>query len=185
MFFNLPLPLLAIQLLWLNIVTDGLQDLALSFEEAESDIMDYKPRNPKENLFDKVLIKEVLVSGITIGGIVFLIWIYLINILKFDINISRSYIMILMVFMQNIHVLNCRSENKSIFSNEIKKNPLVIFSIVSSIILQIIIMRIPFLAKFFKMEIVPFKDIIVLFIISLIILLIMELYKYLKYKDID
>lgn len=185
MFFNLPLPLLAIQLLWLNIVTDGLQDLALSFEEAESDIMDYKPRNPKENLFDKVLIKEVLVSGITIGGIVFLIWVYLINILKFDINISRSYIMILMVFMQNIHVLNCRSENKSIFSPKLKKNPLVIFSIVSSITLQIVIMRIPFLAKFFKMEIVPFKDIIVLFIISLIILLVMELYKYLKYKDID
>ena len=54
--FDLPMPLVAIQLLWLNVVTDGIQDIALSFEIAEDNIMKEKPRNPKESLFDKVLI---------------------------------------------------------------------------------------------------------------------------------
>jgi magnesium-transporting ATPase (P-type) len=53
--FDLPMPLVAIQLLWLNVVTDGIQDFALSFEKAEEGIMNEKPRNPKEPLFDKSL----------------------------------------------------------------------------------------------------------------------------------
>ena len=181
---NFPMPLLAMQLLWLNVVTDGLQDFALSFEAAEDDIMKYPPRSPKENLFDKRLIQEVLLSGITIGVLVFIVWYYLIEILNFDINIARGYIMALMVFIQNMHVLNCRSETKSIFSNKIKKNKFVYFSIFSAIILQIIIMEVPFLSHFFKTESIPVSHLIILFLISLTILFVMEMYKMFKYKEI-
>ena len=181
---NFPMPLLAMQLLWLNVVTDGLQDFALSFEAAEDDIMKYPPRSPKENLFDKKLIQEVLLSGITIGVLVFIVWYYLIEILNFDINVARGYIMALMVFIQNMHVLNCRSETKSIFSNKIKKNKFVYFSIFSAIILQIIIMEVPFLSHFFKTESIPVTHLIILFLISLTILFVMEMYKMFKYKEI-
>ena len=180
---NFPMPLLAMQLLWLNVVTDGLQDFALSFEAAEDDIMKYPPRSPKENLFDKRLIQEVLLSGITIGVLVFIVWYYLIEILNFDINIARGYIMALMVFIQNMHVLNCRSETKSIFSNKIKKNKFVYFSIFSAIILQVIIMEVPFLSHFFKTESIPVTHLIILFLISLTILFVMEMYKMFKYKE--
>ncbi len=179
-FFNLPVPLLAIQLLWLNIVTDGLQDLALSFESTEDNIMNVKPRSPKENLFNKDLIEEVLLSGIIIGLLVFIIWVYLIKVLNFDVSVARGYIMALMVFIQNIHVLNCRSEENSVFS--LKKNKFVIFSIVSAIVLQIIVMEVPLLSHMFKTESIPILNLIILFIISLSILLVMELYKMLKYK---
>ncbi len=182
-FFNLEAPLLAIQLLWLNIVTDGLQDLSLSLEKSEVDIMTKKPRSPKENLFDKNLINEVLLSGFSMGIIVFIVYYYLIKILNLNINIVRGYIMVLMVFMQNIHVLNCRSEDKSIFDKRLKRNPYVIFSILSSIILQIIIMEVPFLSHIFKMESISIFSLIILFIISLSILLIMELYKSRKSKN--
>ena len=56
------MPLVAIQLLWLNVVTDGIQDIALSFERAEKDIMKEKPRDPKESLFDKNLFKDKNIS---------------------------------------------------------------------------------------------------------------------------
>ena len=107
---NMPMPLVAVQLLWLNLVTDGLQDLALSFEVAEEDIMDEKPRDPKESVFDKLLTSEILISGLFMGILVYIVWIYLINHLGMDENVARGYVIALMVFIQNIHVFNCSSE---------------------------------------------------------------------------
>ena len=109
----MPVPLIAIQLLWLNVVTDGIQDFALSFEKPEKDIMKEPPRNPEESLFDKVLLQEILISGITIGLIVFGVWYYLINIINMETEIARGYVVVLMVIIQNIHAFNCRSEKNS------------------------------------------------------------------------
>ena len=178
---NLPMPLVAIQLLWINIVTDGLQDLALSFEKSEDDIMNDTPRNPKESLFDKNLILEVLISGIFIGLLVFAVWYYLINIAKADTSIARGYILVLMVFIQNIHVLNCRSEKNSTFKISLKKNPFVIFSILSAILIQILFMEVPILSRFLQTSSIPFTDIIGLFVISIPVLIVMELYKLIRF----
>ncbi len=178
--FNLPMPLVAIQLLWLNIVTDGLQDLALSFEKAENKIMKEKPRNPKETLFNKELLTEVLISGISIGILVFGVWYFLINNLAIDVKIARGYVMALMVFIQNIHVLNCRSETQSIFSISFKNNPLVIITIISSILLQIIVMEVPLLSMFLQTSSIPIINLGYLLLISTSILIIMEIYKYYK-----
>jgi len=145
--FNLPMPLVAIQLLWLNVVTDGIQDFALSFENAEKGIMKEKPRNPKEPLFDKNLFHEIIVSGLTIGIIVFVVWFCLIKNTS-HIRMSRGYIMALMVFIQNVHVFNCRSEKKSAFSVPLRTNKLIVAGVFFSILLQIIVMEVPFLSKF-------------------------------------
>ena len=179
--FDLPMPLVAIQLLWLNIVTDGLQDFALSFEKSEKGIMQEKPRSPKESIFNRELLTEVLIAGLVIGLIVFGVWLYLVDYLKMELNLARGYIMVLMVFMQNIHVFNCRSERTSTFKVPLKQNPLVIFSILSSIILQIIVMEVPFLSHFLKAETVPYIDMLKLLLLSFIVLGIMEIYKYFKY----
>lgn len=179
---NMPMPLVAIQLLWLNIVTDGLQDFALSFEKPEKGIMREKPRNPKESIFDKELFSEVLLAGVTIGAIVFGVWIYLVNIIKMDISAARGYIMTLMVFMQNMHVLNCHSEKASLFKRSSKANPLVIFTIIGAIALQILVSEVPLFSKFLQTTSVPVPHMILLFIISMFILLVMEIYKLFKRK---
>ena len=179
---NLPMPLVAIQLLWLNVVTDGIQDFALSFDKAEKGIMNEKPRNPKEPLFDKTLLIEILISGLTIGLVVFIVWFYLINIKNMNISIARGYIMALMVFIQNIHVFNCRSERNSVFKTPIKTNKLIIVGVISSILLQIIVMETPFLSKLLKTTSIPFMHIIYLFLTSTIILFVLEIYKKLRYK---
>ena len=177
--FDLDIPLVAIQLLWLNLVTDGLQDMALSFERETDTIMKEKPRDPKESLFEKELIKQILLSGLFIGIIVFLVW-YLLMRIDMNVTLARGYVLALMVFIQNIHVINCRSESKSIFENSFKKNPFVLYTIVGSILLQIIIMEVPFLSRFLQTEQVPYEHMIILFLLALPILTVMELYKHLK-----
>lgn len=178
--FNFPMPLVAIQLLWLNITTDGLQDLALSFEKTEDDIMLQKPKNANESVFNKELLTEVLISGLSMGLIVFLVWVILLDKLNFDVYVARGYIMMLMVFMQNMHTLNCRSESKHIYEVGFKKNPFVIFSIILATTLQIIVAEVPVLSEFLDTTSVPLLHMIILFLISCNIIIIVELYKSIK-----
>lgn len=175
--FDLPMPLVAVQLLWLNIVTDGLQDLALSFEKEKS--LDRKNSN---NIFDKRMIEQILISGSFMGIISFIVFVVLIKGFDMQVTTARGYVMALMVFMQNMHVLNCRSEYLSVFNNPIKNNILVLFSIISAIILQIIVMEVDMFSMFLQTTSIPFIHLIFLFLASLPILLIMEMYKEIKKK---
>lgn len=181
--FNLPMPLVAIQLLWLNVVTDGIQDIALSFEKAEKNIMKEKPRSPKENLFDQTLIEEILISGITIGLIVFLLWAYLLKVTGLEVGIARGYVMALMIIIQNIHAFNCRSEKQSTFSISIRNNPIFIFGVLGSILLGLAVIEIPILSTFLKTTHLPYTNLIVLVLIGFIILFVMEIYKKVRYHE--
>ena len=178
--FDLPMPLVAIQLLWLNLVTDGLQDMALSFERETDTIMKEKPRSTKESLFEKELVKQIFLSGIFIGILVFAVWYVLINVLNMEVAHARGYVLALMVFIQNMHVLNCRSESKSVFENGFKQNKFVLFTIIGTIILQMIVMEVPVLSKFLQTYDVPNLHLVILFMLSLPIIFVMEMYKYSK-----
>lgn len=181
--FDLPLPLTAIQLLWLNVVTDGLQDIALSFEKTSDDVMRQKPIKTTESLFNKELFMEVFISGMAIGILVFIIWYSLIN-SYIPINFARGYVMTLMVFIQNIHVLNCRDENKSIFKIKLNKNILLPFVIISSILLQILVVKIKVLSNFFKICNLSWIKCLELLLYSLLIIVVVEVFKYFKRKNI-
>ena len=87
-----------------------------------------------------------------------------------------------MVFIQNIHVLNCRSERKSVFNNGFKKNPFVLFTILGSILLQVIVMEVPFLSEQLKTQSLGFIQMVILFVIAMSILPVIEIYKHLKTK---
>lgn len=179
--FDLPMPLVAIQLLWLNVVTDGIQDFALSFEKAEKDIMKEKPRDPKESLFDKDLFEEILASGISIGLIVFALWYYLLKYVNMDVNMARGYIMALMIIIQNIHAFNCRSEKRSAFTISITSNLIFLFGVIGSMLLGIAVMEIDVLSVFLKTTSIPVSDLLGLLCLGLTIFVIMECYKKIKY----
>ena len=174
---DLPIPLLAIQLLWLNVITDGIQDIALSFERAEQDTMKQPPRNPKESLFDRKMYEQILISGLSIGIIVFGLWYYLIKIRNTDLLLARTYIMILMIIIQNIHAINCRSETNSIFRINPFSNKVFFIGIMGSIILGIAVIENPILSKLLKTTSISLIEVFNLFIIATLILLIMEIYK--------
>lgn len=174
---NLPMPLVAIQLLWLNVVTDGIQDFALSFEKGTKDILKQPPIKPQESIFNKTLLQEILVAGGIIGIIVLIVWYYLIDVVAMDTEMARGYIMCLMIFIQNIHVFNCRSEDKSAFKVPLKNNWLIVGGVVCSIILQIIVMEVPFLSQFLQTTSIPFINLVYLFLIACSILVLVEIYK--------
>ena len=182
MIFNLPLPLLAIQLLWLNVVTDGLQDIALSLEKEDDDVMKDSPRNTKESIFNGLFIKETLVAGTYIGILVFVLWIFLIKKFNVETNIARGYIMAFMVFLQNMHVLNCRSEKKSVFKYSFKTNPFVIVTIISATLLQILIMEVESLSKLLKTHSIRIDHLLILFVLSTTIIGVMEIFKKFNFR---
>ena len=181
--FDMPMPLVAIQLLWLNVVTDGIQDIALSFEPAENSIMNEEPRDPKESLFDKTLLEEILISGLTIGLIVFVVWIYLLKVVNMELSIARGYVMALMIIIQNIHAFNCRSEKKSIFKMSPTNNIIFLIGVLGSLILGIAVIEIDFLSVFLKTTHIPFNDLVKLIGMGMIILVVMECYKKIKYHN--
>lgn len=176
---DLPMPLVAIQLLWINVVTDGIQDFALSFEKAEPGILEEPPRSPKESIFNGALFREIAASGLIIGAIVFGTWYFLLK-NGTPVEVARGYIMALMVFIQNIHVFNCRSELRSAFSVPITSNWLIIGGVVVSIILQSIVMEVPFLAQFLQTAPISFEHLAILFGLAMLVLVLMEIYKVIR-----
>ena len=182
--FNLEIPLVAIQLLWLNVVTDGLQDISLSYGKGDSNIMKQKPRSTKESLFSKDLIIEIIILGFTITTLVFLPWKFLMD-NNYDLLTSRSIIMMLIVFIQNINVLNCISEKESLFTKHNKNiTKYVILTLIISCILQIIVTYIPITSKMLKITPIPIYLIIILLFFSSLIIFVFEIYKYI-YKKLN
>ena len=171
-------PLLAIQLLWLNVITDGLQDLSLSLEKPEKNIMFEKPRPTNESLFSKSMMIQCGLMGGSIGLIVFGTWIALVNGFHYDITVARSLVMTLMVFLQNLHAFNCRSEKTSIFKMPLLTNKFFVVSIVGSIGLQILFMEVPMLSALLDLTTVPYLTMLLIFAVSFIIIAACELLKY-------
>ena len=178
---DMPMPLVAIQLLWLNVVTDGIQDFALSFEKAEKDIMKEKPRDPKESLFDRDLVEEIVISGVSIGLIVFALWFYLLKVVNMEVFNARGYVMALMIIIQNIHAFNCRSEKKSAFTVPLTSNLIFLFGVIGSLLLGVAVMEVDALSMFLKTTSIPIKDLFGLFFLGLIIFVVMECYKKIRY----
>ena len=170
-------PLLAIQLLWLNVITDGFQDLALSLEKPEKGIMQEKPRPTTESLFSKSMVSECCVMGATIGLVVFGAWMILTQVLKYEIVVARSLVMALMVFMQNIHALNCKSEKQSLTKLNFTSNWFFLVSVFGSIGLQILFMEIPVLSQLLDLTTVHYGTLALLLLVSVSIFVVCELYK--------
>lgn len=175
---DMPMPLTAVQFLWLNLITNGIQDNALAFEKNGSGIMKDKVRSTKEGVFDKLLISEILLSAAVIALIVFELYNYLYNVRGMDITTVRTYIMVVMVFMENIHIFNCRSEKISMFRLKIRDNYFVISTLVITSILQVIIVRTPGFANVFGLDTIPFENAIVLLLLTAPVLVTMELFKF-------
>ncbi len=178
-------PLLAIQLLWLNVVTDGFQDLALSFEKTEKGVMTEKPRPTNESIFNKSMLTQSSLMGVVIGLIVFGSWIILTQVYKLDVVVARTFVMTLMVFLQNFHAFNCRSETQSVFKINILSNPIFFFSIIGSIWLQILFIEVPMFSRLLQLTTIHYPTLLLLIVISLIIFVVSEIYKLIlreKYK---
>ena len=127
-FAGLPMPLIAVQLLWLNLVANGFQDVALAFEPKEGDELQARPRSPQEPIFERHLIEHVLVVGTLMGVIAFLNFEWSLG-QGYSLEESRNLTLMLMVLFGNIHALNSRSETRSLFKMPLLRNPFLMMAV--------------------------------------------------------
>jgi Ca2+-transporting ATPase len=143
---GLPLPLMAVQLLWLNLVTNGIQDKALAFESGEADIMERPPREPGEGIFNPVMIRQVLLGGVSMGAITFGMWAWLLA-GGADEASARNQLLLLFVLLQNLHVFNCRSERRSAFAVSLTSNPLLLLGVLGAQGVHLLAMHVPVMQR--------------------------------------
>ena len=146
---GLPLPLLAIQILWVNLVTDGLPAMALGVDGMDKDIMNRKPRDPQESIFARGLGRKILVRGTIIGlGTLFVF----VSALFMGVNMlaARTMAFTTLVFSQLFHVFECKSETRGIFEVGIFSNPYLVFAVMGSVLMQLSVIYLPPLQAIFK-----------------------------------
>lgn len=179
--FQLPLPFLPVQLLWLNLVTNGIQDKVLAFEPGDKTDMSRPPRKPSETVFDKRMIEQTVLSAVVISLITFSLWFHLLKNLNWDEFLARNIILLLMVLLQNFHVLNCRSETKSIFNLPLWRNPTLTIGVLAAQAIHILAMHIPFMQNLLSLSPIHLFDWMKLFATASLILVMMEVYKFFRY----
>ncbi|MHB8124253.1 MAG: calcium-transporting P-type ATPase, PMR1-type [Desulfitobacteriaceae bacterium] len=146
---GLPLPLLPIQILWMNLVTDGLPAMALGVDGAEPGIMNRPPRPPGESIFARGLTAKIGILG-TIFGLGTLIVFVAALFLGETLQSARTMAFTTIVFFQLIHVFDCRSEERGIFEMGIFKNQYLVAAVAISTIMQLAVLYIPVLQVIFK-----------------------------------
>jgi len=178
---DMPLPLLAVQLLWLNLVTNGIQDVALAFEPGEGDELRHPPRSPKELIFNRLMIERVVLSALVIGSVAFLVFQWLLN-SGIPVEEARNGTLLLMVLFENIHVFNSRSETLSAFLHNPLRNPLLLFGTVAAQLIHISAMYTPWINDVLHIQPVSIELWSQFLIMALTVLVAMEAHKlYLKY----
>ena len=181
LFMGMPLPLLAVQLLWLNLVTNGIQDIALAFEPAEGNELKKPPRSPKEPIFNRLMVERVVVSALTMGITAFLVFQWLLN-SGFSLDEARNGTLLLVVLFENVHVFNCRSETTSIFKQKFFRNRILLMGTLAAQLIHIGAMYTPGLNTVLNIQPISFEHWLELFAIAFTVLIAMETHKWLRNK---
>lgn len=121
---GLPVPLLPSQLLWLNLVTNGIQDVALAFEPGEGDELRRPPRPPAERIFDRLMIERVVLSALVMAGLGMAAFTWALS-HGWEVEAARNLLLFLFVMLEIVHIGNCRSETRSAFAIPPWRNPVL------------------------------------------------------------
>ena len=173
-----PMPLLAVQLLWLNLVTNGIQDVALACEKAEGDELSYPPRKPGEAIFDRVMIRRIIYSVVVMGVGGFIVFYWLLSHGYAEAQ-ARNMLLLLFVLFENFQTFNSRSEHKSVFRHNLFANPLLLIGVLAAQGLHIAAMYLPGLSSVLGIAPVTLYEWSVLLLIASSLLVVMELAKWL------
>jgi Ca2+-transporting ATPase len=162
-FLGMPLPLLPLQILWINLMTDGLPALALGVEPAERHIMQRPPYAPRENLFSRGLGISILWIGILMGalslGAGYGYWAY-------HLSSWQTILFTVLTLSQLGNALALRSERASFFHLGLRSNPSLIAAVIFTFGLQMAVIYIPFLQAIFDTVPLSFNDLLICLLLS-------------------
>lgn len=167
-------PLLAIQLLWVNLVTDSLPAIALGLEPAEKDIMNRKPVNSRKGLFADGLWSKIITEGILIGALTLVA--FSIGNKWYGLEVGRTMAFVAIGVLELVHSFNIKSD-KSIFKVGILENKFLLGSFILGVFVQTIVVIIPMLANIFKLVPLNFIQWGITLLISIIPIPVIELQK--------
>jgi len=180
--FGMPMPLLPVQLLWLNLVTNGIQDVALATERAEGDELSYPPRRPNEPIFDRIMIRRILHSSAVMGlGGLGLFWWLLKT--GTDIDTARNLLLLLFVLFENFQTFNSRSEHHSVFRRGFLANRFLVLGVIVAQALHVAAMHMPGLDTTLHLAPVTLAEWIWLLLAASSLLFVMELEKWWDKRD--
>ncbi len=149
MLAGLPIPLLPIQILWVNLVTDGLPAVALGFDPPERDVMRRPPREPGESIFSNGLAGIILFRGVLIGLTTLAVFATMLFYTG-DIAGARTGAFVTLVLTQLIHVFECKSETRSLFQINLLDNIYLVLAVLCSLVMILGVVYIPSLQAIFK-----------------------------------
>jgi Ca2+-transporting ATPase len=139
---GLPLPLLPVQLLWLNLVTNGIQDVALAFEPGEGDALQHRPRSPREPIFNRLMVERTLIAAVVMGGVSFVAFQGMLQ-AGWPLAEARNGVLLLLVLFEKTHIGNCRSETKSLFQLSPLRSPILLIGTVVAFVVHLVMMYLP------------------------------------------
>lgn len=182
---NLPVPLLPIQLLWLNLVTDSFPALALGTEKGDPDIMKQKPRDAKEPILNKSMVIGIVVQSLALLAAVLTAYIWALNKYAGGVNtitengllMARTIAFTTLISAELIRAYSSRSERHSIIKLGVFSNKILVWASLLSFVLLLIVIYIPFLQPVFKTYSLSINDWLVVASLCAIPLLAGELYK--------
>ena len=172
-------PLLAVQLLWVNLVTDSLPAIALGLEPPEKDIMERPPRDAKKSIFADGLFGKIIAEGFMIGLLTIIA--FTIGNKYYGLEVGRTMAFISLGMLELIHCFNIKSE-ESIFRAGILENKYLIGAFLLGTLLQVGIVFIPSVANIFKLTMLNSTQWIITLLISIVPVIVMEVQK--KFNEI-
>ncbi|OWK72910.1 ATPase [Flavobacteriaceae bacterium JJC] len=180
-------PLIATQLLWINLITDSLPAIALGMDKADADVMAEKPRDPKENFFSDGTGVLAVIMGIFIGLVTFLaFWYgyYEMGYLPLDKDVpeevvknARTLAFMVLVFAQLFYSLGLRNMRKNVFQIGVFSNMYLVGAIIIGVLLQVMVLIVPVMREAFKLHMLDGKGWMMATILGLLPLALLELYK--------
>jgi len=176
-FLGMPLPLTALQILWINLVTDGLPGLALSVEQGESDTMQRSPHKPNESIFARGMGSHILWVGLLIGFISLGIgyWGWITNSIYWPTMVFTT-----ITLSQMAHALAIRSERQSLFRIGFFSNKLLLAAVTLTFILQLLVTYWHPLQSLFGTQALPPLELAISLGLSMVVLIAVEIGKWFK-----
>src|SRR5699024_12033976 len=165
MLLVLPLPLVPVQILWVNLVTDGLSAMALGLDPPEKNVMKQKPRNPREGVFARGLGFKIITRGLMIGIVSLIAFIVVYNNQPENLDHARTVAFSTLVLAQLIHVFDCRSD-KGIFSRNPFNNLYLVGAVISSLLLLLIVLYVENLQVIFQTTALYVHDWLLIIVLS-------------------
>ena len=195
-FIGLPLPLVAIQILWVNLTTDGLPALALGIDPPDPDIMRRPPRDPQESVFSRriIALMGVMALNITFLIVPIFFW-YLKSGGYYEAGVSeamkegillkgQTMVLAMMIIFELVNAYNNRSDRYSLFKVGFFKNRWLNWSVLFSLVLAVVVIQVPALDPVFHTSYLNAKDWIIVIAATLTIFPVVEITKWvLNYRE--